>query len=398
MQLALQADPGRQFRSQQCQRLAHHLLDVHGHALARRSATERQDAIDQSAASFARRDHVIQISPQAAALFSFAKPAFAEAEDGPEDVVEVVRDPACERTHRLEVLGLAQSAFKPPQFLLLALAIRDVADRAHHSVGHTLRVPQGASALMQPTLAGRQQDPQFDVVHHCEASDVRVHGRTLSSNVFVVIPHELLPLLAAAPDLSRRDTQQFLGALRNVDSLRLEIPIEDAFVRTSERQCVALLRCAHFLFSTRSRGDIRRRYGHAQQSAGSVTHMEDRDMHPPHFAPANDARVELQPLDVVAYPLLFQQSNDPCTIIRMKREEVEHLLPLRNAQFRRQPPLLEQSGRRVERVLVGDPMRVAIGRRLDRQRIAFIGLFAFRVLPLEPGVQVGVLQRDRSLR
>src|SRR5262249_25596600 len=69
---------------------------------------------------------VVQVAREAAALGRAALRHLAVAEHGSEDVVEVVRDSARERSHRLQALRLAEPALALAQCFLGPLALGDV--------------------------------------------------------------------------------------------------------------------------------------------------------------------------------------------------------------------------------------------------------------------------------
>src|SRR5262249_42559487 len=140
----------RQLRLQQVERLADDLFDVHRRALARIAATERENRFDECTAALARSQNLIEVAPKQGAPACAAARPLAVAEDGAEDVVEIVRDAPGERTHRFEPLRVAQTLLQLLLLVLLALALVDVADRAHHAIGPAVCIAQRDPALIEP--------------------------------------------------------------------------------------------------------------------------------------------------------------------------------------------------------------------------------------------------------
>src|SRR5499427_10804743 len=87
---------------------------MHGDALAEPAAAERENPIDQRTTALACGHDAIEVASQPAAPGCVAQRHLAIAEDRAENVVEVVRDPAGERAHRLQSLRQAQLLLEPP--------------------------------------------------------------------------------------------------------------------------------------------------------------------------------------------------------------------------------------------------------------------------------------------
>ncbi len=132
-QVGAHANASRQVARQEIERFAHHRLDVHGDALAHPAAAEGQDAVDQGAAPFAGGHDAVEIALQPRAFLRAALRHLAVAEDGAEDVVEIVRDATGERAHRLEPLRAAQLPLHLSQLLLGVPALGHVLHEAHHA-------------------------------------------------------------------------------------------------------------------------------------------------------------------------------------------------------------------------------------------------------------------------
>ena len=76
--------------------------------LAEAAAAEGEDALDQSLCPGRGLQHLVQVSARQAHGRDMPLRELAVAEDRAEDVVEVVRDAAGERAHRLHLLRLAK--------------------------------------------------------------------------------------------------------------------------------------------------------------------------------------------------------------------------------------------------------------------------------------------------
>ena len=74
---------------------------------------------------------MLSTSPRRRRPLGFAQHPLAVAQDRAEDVVEVVRDAAGERAHRLEALRLAQPRFQPPALGPLGGLAQRALHRAH---------------------------------------------------------------------------------------------------------------------------------------------------------------------------------------------------------------------------------------------------------------------------
>ncbi len=144
------------------QHLANDVLDMHQHALADPAAAERQDSVHERSPAFSGGEHAVDVPMESRALGNAAQCHLAVAKDRTEDVVEIVRDSACERADGLELLGVAQLVFEALHFALRGLAIRDVADHAieHGALARVRRL----HLVVQPTKgAVRAEHPVFDL-------------------------------------------------------------------------------------------------------------------------------------------------------------------------------------------------------------------------------------------
>jgi hypothetical protein len=115
----------RQLRLEKVEGLSHDLLDVNRHAHPRTAAAEGEDALHQRSAPFTGGDHPVEIVPPSGSLVGITQCPLAVAEDCTEDVVEVVRDAACQRPHGFELLRLPQPPLESQVFVLLPLALGD---------------------------------------------------------------------------------------------------------------------------------------------------------------------------------------------------------------------------------------------------------------------------------
>src|ERR1700676_5809683 len=81
---------------------------MHRHALAEPAAAECEDPLDQCLGAASRMNHLIEVTPRHAPLYQVFLRELAVAEDRAQDVVEVVRDAACERAHCFHLLRLTE--------------------------------------------------------------------------------------------------------------------------------------------------------------------------------------------------------------------------------------------------------------------------------------------------
>ena len=90
---------------------------------------------NQRTASFPCGHDAVDVASQPRSRRCIAQRHLAIAEDRAQDVVEVVRNAARQRTHRLQPLRQAQLLLEAAQLLLGALLLRDI-----HSGPHELRI------------------------------------------------------------------------------------------------------------------------------------------------------------------------------------------------------------------------------------------------------------------
>ena len=145
----------RQRRGGCHQRLVDDRLHVDPHAFTGAAAAERQDALDQRLRAQRGAHRGIDVPALRRAFGAVALHHLAVTEDRGEDVVEVVRDAAGQRAHRLELLRLAQLRFEPVALGLGVLAHGDVFERTGHPVRPALLVTQRDAALAEPAPAVR---------------------------------------------------------------------------------------------------------------------------------------------------------------------------------------------------------------------------------------------------
>ena len=87
-------------------------LNVHRFAIAKAAAAESENALDQHLCALGRVHDVVQIAAQGALFRRLLQGELAVAQDGAEDVVEVVGDAAGQRADRLHLLRLPQLRFE----------------------------------------------------------------------------------------------------------------------------------------------------------------------------------------------------------------------------------------------------------------------------------------------
>ncbi len=283
-----------------------------------------------------------------------------------------MRDPARERAHGLEALGMPQSALQPLHLLLLALAFGDVADRAHHAVGVSLGIAQGPAAHVHPAHLAGQQDAHLDVVHRRPAGQVRLHRRPVTGPIVSVIRDEPVPFCAGTPDLSDGISEQLLGTGSDVELIGLQIPVVDAFVGAGQRQGVAFLGGPQLFLGAPARRDVGRHRARAQQFPGRVAHKQRGAVYPADLAADSDACVQLESFRI-AFVRLSYQSLHSWAVLRVPREHVGHLLAVVDGDLGSHTPLLAPTWGAVELVRLHDPVGVAVACGFDSQGIAFLG-------------------------
>src|SRR5580700_10057779 len=116
-ELLLQSNGGRQRCPQKLERLFDDGLYMHRDPLGHATAAEAQNAIDERASALRGMHDVVEITPQGTACCSVLLRELAVADDGTQDVVEVMRDATGQRADRLHLLRL-------PQLRLETLVVR----------------------------------------------------------------------------------------------------------------------------------------------------------------------------------------------------------------------------------------------------------------------------------
>ena len=206
-----------------------------------------------SAASMWRRCAV----PSAASLLRH----LAVAEDGGQDVVEVVRDAAGQRADGLELLRLAQLRFEPLALGLGVLALRDVFHRAGHAVRPALRRRARHAALAVPVPVPAVVQPVLDLEVRRLALQVglasaRRTGSTSSGWWRVLSIHTRRGCSGSADS-----SEQFLRARRQEQDVAGQVPVPQAFVGAGHRELVALFGAAQRLLGALARVDVGGRSG-----------------------------------------------------------------------------------------------------------------------------------------
>src|SRR5437660_1833166 len=96
-------------------------MQFHGLTRLLRVTTKPEDMLDQIPASVPRSEHFLQIVPDVTLHRSIEEAEFRIPQDSPQNVVEIMRNPAGQRANGLHLLRLAQARFEPPP-------LRDIMD------------------------------------------------------------------------------------------------------------------------------------------------------------------------------------------------------------------------------------------------------------------------------
>ena len=282
-EVALEAHLRRQRRGGCHQRLVDHRLHVDRHAFTGAAAAERQDALDQRLRAQRGAHRGIDVPALRRAFGAVALHQLAIAEDRGEDVVEVVRDAAGQRAHRLELLRLAQLRFEPVALGLGVLARGDVFERTGHPVRPALLVTQRDAALAEPDPAVRARvvEPVLDLpVRSAAVVEVGLQRVVHALLVVRVVAEHPPPLLARAHRFAGLQAEQFLGARGEEEGLAAHVPVPHAFVRPGDRQLVALLRLAQRLLGALVRVDVADRPRPTRRPTVQVAQVAAANAHP----------------------------------------------------------------------------------------------------------------------
>src|SRR5207247_2472986 len=114
------------------------------------AATESEDALDERLRAAAGVHHVVEVAAHHAAFRRGLLRELPVAEDRPEDIVEVMRDPAGERSHRFHLLRLAKLHLEPLLLRLGVLPGGDVDRRSDEAMHFPGRIANAASTRLQP--------------------------------------------------------------------------------------------------------------------------------------------------------------------------------------------------------------------------------------------------------
>ena len=125
-QMHIDRSAGRQGGAQQRDGFFEHRLQGLNHQVVRLAAAECEDLLHQAARPAARLAHLLEPGLRRVAGFDFLLGQCEVAENGAEDVVEVVRDAAGQCADGLHLVGFAQLRFVPLTFALGAPAVGDV--------------------------------------------------------------------------------------------------------------------------------------------------------------------------------------------------------------------------------------------------------------------------------
>ena len=187
VQVGLYLDRGGNRGLQQIDRFPDDRFDAQSLALVFLAAAEQQDALDQVRAPIRGLQHARQIAGQRPFLLDLLARQRREAENGLENVVEVVRDAAGERAQGFHLLGL-------PQLRLLGLVRKVGLQDRRDVLGH--RFDQGSIRQVEPARPVGDQDHADDRVadadrHGHHVFDLQV---VVVQAQFVVLDHRLPPI------------------------------------------------------------------------------------------------------------------------------------------------------------------------------------------------------------
>ena len=225
------------------------------YAFADAAAAESEDAVDERAAALSGGHDAVQVAVQPRAAPRVAHRHLAVAEDRSEDVVEVVRDAAGKRAHRLQALRATQLLLHLVQLFLGLLPLRDVLHEADHAGGLAGRVEQHAAFGLQPV---HREVGMYHAVFRGDLAGAHCVVDRLFHRRPVVRMHDLLPRLEAAVvgpgrkavhrlEVARPAVLAFAGA---------DLPFERDCARRLLRELEHLLARAQLILDSLLIGDV----------------------------------------------------------------------------------------------------------------------------------------------
>ena len=221
-----------------------------GTAFADAAAAEREDALDERLGAAAGMHHIVEVAAHDAAFGRGLLRELAVAEDRAEDIVEVVRDAAGERSHRFHFLRLAKLDFEPLLFRLGVLARGDVDRRPDEAMHLAGRIANAASARLQPVpFAIGMTNAVFGLVMIGPSLEMIARRGIHPGDVIGMNIDRGHPCFASGDRGIRTAAVQQLHLRRQERGSVLEIPVEMALVRAFHRQRVALLALAQRSFA-----------------------------------------------------------------------------------------------------------------------------------------------------
>src|SRR5260370_42001092 len=111
-------------------------------AFTEAAAAEPENTIDQRLGTPGRMHHIIHIAPQRGVRRGLLLRELTVAQDGTQDVVEVVSDTSRQGTHRLHLLRLPQLRLQKFSVRLRLSLARDIDCRPHESIRPAYAIPQ----------------------------------------------------------------------------------------------------------------------------------------------------------------------------------------------------------------------------------------------------------------
>ncbi len=239
------------------------------------------------------------------------------------DVVEVVRDSARERSHRLEALRLAEFALHRLKLFLRQLAVRDVGHRAHPA--HDLAGVVAAADARKEVPAGFAAD-YVTHLHGSAFGRSGQHFRARGVPSRKVLRVYVAPCGELVPGDKRgvgRKPGEFERPRRGEIRVGGDVPVKVARPACSNSELVTLLGFAQCVFGAVARIDIADRAGHAPRITAGIPHT-----HTAEVAPAvNTVGLEQTELALVSRRFSRQvrlhRGGPPWPVLGMERQSFE---------------------------------------------------------------------------
>jgi len=164
-------------RPQQFERLGHHVAQLHGHPLLLLAAAEGQYLLHQLRRAVRPLQHQVEITVRARIAFQSHFREFHIPDDRTQDVVEIMRDSARQRSDRLQLLRL-------PELLLQMAPLGDVLRRADDAINRPRLVLDRKSPVAHPAqLSVGSHDPVDFMI---TPAGLQVESRDYVGPVFLV--------------------------------------------------------------------------------------------------------------------------------------------------------------------------------------------------------------------